>query len=258
MPNGSTFSWKSATFVVWTKCKQFCIMTEGFCANSRWSRKRRRNDSHGTSPDRLTWMWKTRLCGLSNQRVTGQSLLRAHFLDFTLIDIDVDVKVTCGGSSCTCVHAVMRSIAQHEARAHAQGVVLSWEPKVKDIQHDVDRQRVAKSSSTWPLDTTAYFGFLMFGWGIPMSWCAWWFDDGHQITVFGKSQILCALLYWPWHCSKKKVFLLDCPWQTWKWFGNKQQTTKRDWFDDADVGDTHKHTHTHTHTVAFRDIETGR
>ena len=211
MPNGSTFSWKSATFVVWTKCKQFCIMTEGFCANSRWSRKRRRNDSHGTSPERLTWMWKTRLCGLSNQRVTGQSLLRAHFLDFTLIDIDVDVKVTCGGSSCTCVHAVMRSIAQHEARAHAQGVVLSWEPKVKDIQHDVDRQRVAKSSSTWPLDTTAYFGFLMFGWGIPMSWCAWWFHDGHQITVFGKSQILCALLYWPWHCSKKKVCLLDCP-----------------------------------------------
>ena len=31
-------------------------------------------------------------------------------------------------------------------------------------------------------------------------WCV---EQRVWVTVFGKPQILCALLYWPWHCPKK-------------------------------------------------------
>jgi len=58
-----------------------------------------------------------------------------------------------------------------------------------------------------------------------------------QFTVFGKPQILCALLYWHWP-KKLKIsaqFFWDCPQKTWKWAWNKQQTNKRVWFDNADV-----------------------
>ena len=83
---------------------------------------------------------------------------------------------------------------------------------------------------------------------IPLAHCFWQVSDSVCTTV------------WPWHCLKKKkphfaVFLSWCPQQTWKWFGNKQQTNKCTWFDNADVGDAHTHTlslsqsHTHTRCV---------
>jgi len=88
------------------------------------------------------------------------------------------------------------------------------------------------------------------------------------ITVFGKTQILCALLYWPWRCQKndsltlseskttlRAVFRLDCLPK----FENDletRQSNKCGWFDD--INDAHKHRQKdrhvdkHTHTLCVR------